>query len=191
MSIYIHKNNQQAGPFEESRVLEMLKKGQLSLNDMAIRYGETNWQSLGSLFANQPVASATAFASNSQTLAAYPKKGGFRRVLGVCMLVIGILMLLVGSYFSYNLFTASERPVFCQWEERDFQELQAAYAIYQKYKDNESLAKFQSLNKIVESEGRDCAAAIDSMKRYRILFSATTIIGFFIALIGFFLRIFR
>ena len=43
MSIYISKNNQQTGPFDESRVLEMLASGQLSPNDFAIRQGATQW----------------------------------------------------------------------------------------------------------------------------------------------------
>lgn len=52
MSIYISKNNQQLGPFEESKVLEMLGGGQLSPNDLAIRHGEEQWRKLGEFYPN-------------------------------------------------------------------------------------------------------------------------------------------
>jgi len=52
MSIYIYKNNQQSGPFEEGRILESLAAGQLSPEDLAIRQGERDWKPLGVLFPN-------------------------------------------------------------------------------------------------------------------------------------------
>lgn len=50
MQIYINKDNQQLGPFEETKVLEMLGNGQLSTNDLGIRQGENQWQNLGKLY---------------------------------------------------------------------------------------------------------------------------------------------
>jgi hypothetical protein len=50
MSIYISKNNQQFGPFEESKVLELLNSGQLSPDDFGIRQGSNQWQKLGEMF---------------------------------------------------------------------------------------------------------------------------------------------
>ena len=52
MTIYISKNNQQLGPFEELKVLEMLRRGELSRDDLAIRHGENEWQKLGVFFPN-------------------------------------------------------------------------------------------------------------------------------------------
>lgn len=52
MSVYIFKNNQQSGPFEESQVLEWLASGKLSPNDMAIRQGDAQWQPLILLFSS-------------------------------------------------------------------------------------------------------------------------------------------
>lgn len=52
MQIYVTKNNQQLGPFEETKVLDMLRAGQLSGNDMAFRQGDRQWQKLGSLYPN-------------------------------------------------------------------------------------------------------------------------------------------
>jgi hypothetical protein len=52
MQIYINKNGQQLGCFEEVKVLEMLQNGQFSANDLAIKYGETQWSSLKDMFPN-------------------------------------------------------------------------------------------------------------------------------------------
>lgn len=56
MSIYLYKNNEQVGPYEESTVRDWLQNGQLSPNDSAIREGMTEWQPLGKLLFgdNQP-----------------------------------------------------------------------------------------------------------------------------------------
>lgn len=37
MSVYIYKNDQQTGPFEERKILEWLKSGKLSGEDFAYR----------------------------------------------------------------------------------------------------------------------------------------------------------
>lgn len=50
MAMYISRNNQQLGPFEDAQVLAMLSRNELSPNDPAIRHGETSWQRLGVYF---------------------------------------------------------------------------------------------------------------------------------------------
>lgn len=50
MQIYVNKNGQQLGPFDENAVLEMIKNGQLSPDDPAIRQGQQQWQTLGVMF---------------------------------------------------------------------------------------------------------------------------------------------
>ena len=52
MPIYISKNNQQLGPFDDAKVLEMLRRGELSANDAAIRHGENEWRKLSHYFPN-------------------------------------------------------------------------------------------------------------------------------------------
>ena len=62
MSTYIYKNNQQAGPFEDTAVLEWLKNGQLSGEDFGCRANAKEWQSLKTLFGNnsaQPLPVST------------------------------------------------------------------------------------------------------------------------------------
>jgi GYF domain 2 len=50
MSIYLYKNNQQYGPYDEAAVLEWLRTGRCSLGDLAYREGMTQWQPLKVLF---------------------------------------------------------------------------------------------------------------------------------------------
>ena len=51
MSLYLYKDNQQVGPFDESTVRQWLQNGQCAPNDPAIREGMTEWQPLGTLIA--------------------------------------------------------------------------------------------------------------------------------------------
>jgi hypothetical protein len=94
MSIYIYKNNQQMGPFEEERVLEMLKSGELSANDMAVPQGDKDWQKLGSLFPNASNQPPAAVATVNQPA---PKKSRKGLLLGcgsfflIALLVTGVL----------------------------------------------------------------------------------------------------
>jgi len=74
MSIYIYKNNQQAGPFEQNNVLEWLKNGQLSLEDMAFWQGATKWQPLKKLFSTpKPVPAANVTHQKTEETPIYRK----------------------------------------------------------------------------------------------------------------------
>jgi GYF domain 2 len=91
MQIYISKNNQQTGPFEQAKILEMLKKGQLSPNDLAIRHGEKEWQKLSVYF---PGVGNHALAGVAPSV---PKKGGKSFLFGcggfflVGLIIAGVL----------------------------------------------------------------------------------------------------
>jgi len=50
MAIYIHRNGEQFGPYEEQIVIDQLRKGQLSPDDLGIRQGDKDWQKLGVMF---------------------------------------------------------------------------------------------------------------------------------------------
>ena len=83
MQIYINKNGQQLGPFEENAVFKMLQNGQFSAGDLGIRQGETQWRRLDNLFPN-----ANSFTNNppppvnKQSLQP-PKKSGLKVLLAV------------------------------------------------------------------------------------------------------------
>jgi len=49
MNIYIHKNEEQLGPFDESQISEALSSGEISLEDLAWKEGLTEWVRLGDL----------------------------------------------------------------------------------------------------------------------------------------------
>jgi hypothetical protein len=97
MSIYIYKNNQQSGPFEEAKVLEMLKSGQLSPNDLAVRKGGQDWQKLDSLFPTFGSAAPGASINTDAVKQVTPKKSRKGLLLGcggflvIASLVFGIL----------------------------------------------------------------------------------------------------
>lgn len=68
MKIYIDKNNQQSGPFEEAQVLEMVGIGLYSPDDLAIRHGENQWQPLKVLLPHlfQTAPTNTVVSNNQQ-----------------------------------------------------------------------------------------------------------------------------
>lgn len=113
MLIYIYKNNQQLGPFEEGKILEWLAAGQLSYDDLAVRKGGTKWEPLRSLLTavQNPAVSPQSF---SQSVAApvaagnpVAKKGG--KVFLFVMLST-ILMLFAGLVGSAVIFAVSRTP---------------------------------------------------------------------------------
>jgi hypothetical protein len=67
MPIYIYKNNQQYGPYEDAAVLDWLRTGRCSLDDLACREGMNQWQPLKILFP----ASATPQINSSNQPSTY------------------------------------------------------------------------------------------------------------------------
>lgn len=73
MQIYVSRNNQQLGPFEEAKVLAMLGSGDLSATDLAIRQGEQAWQPLAAIcqgvsVSNPPIQAAQAASASRTTV---------------------------------------------------------------------------------------------------------------------------
>src|SRR3954469_21155102 len=104
MAVYIYKNNQQSGPYEESAVAEWLKKGQLSPEDMACQQGSSQWQPLKVLFpefgvapaiqAPLPVGGQVSAPVANQVSVDKKAGGGCRRLLGALMLAAGLVLFL-------------------------------------------------------------------------------------------------
>jgi hypothetical protein len=53
MILYIFRNNQQLGPFDESHVRDALRNGTFSANDLACPEGSTEWLPLSTFFPNE------------------------------------------------------------------------------------------------------------------------------------------
>lgn len=95
MQVYISKNNQRFGPFEETKVFEMLRQGQFSPNDFGIRYGENQWQTLRTMFSNDLSLAATQNVNDAVT-SKKSKKGlmfGCFGFLLIGVIVFGVLAL--------------------------------------------------------------------------------------------------
>ena len=109
MQIYINRNGQQLGAFDENAVLQMLQSGQLSPNDFGIRQGEQQWQPLGKLFpsVNQTPnfgANPLNAQNNFQTPTPAKKSGASKGCL-FSLLGFGVLVILaVAGLFGYFLF---------------------------------------------------------------------------------------
>jgi GYF domain 2 len=50
MQIYIKKNNEKLGPFDENKVPEMISSGEVSLTDFILRYGDPDWSAIGNYY---------------------------------------------------------------------------------------------------------------------------------------------
>ena len=105
MPIYVKRNNQQSGPFDDEIVIDRLRTGQLSPTDLGIRQGGSAWQSLGDMFPGvAPSGTASAGAADrfaagagapggTASVASSPKKGG---CLKGALIGTGLLLLLLG-----------------------------------------------------------------------------------------------
>lgn len=99
MQIYVTKNGQQLGPFEENVVQEKLRNGVFSPADLGIRQGETAWCSLGEMFPGSIGGGQIPPSAQSEPVA---KKGGCLKSgligAGILLLVIGVVIA-AGSRF--------------------------------------------------------------------------------------------
>jgi hypothetical protein len=102
MPIYINKNGQQSGPFEDSVVIDQLRSGSLSPNDMAIRQGDASWQRVGDMFPGVSAGPSSSSASPLgatvtapvESVAPAAKKGG--GCLKGGLIGTGLILLLLG-----------------------------------------------------------------------------------------------
>jgi hypothetical protein len=63
MKLFVFKNGQQLGPFDETAVTSSLRSGQFSGEDLGIREGDSQWQPLSVLFPLAEPARHAGFAS--------------------------------------------------------------------------------------------------------------------------------
>jgi hypothetical protein len=116
MSIYIYKNNQQTGPFEEGKVLEWLANGQLSPEDLAVKQGESQWKPLKDLFLGAPQKmpeSQTGFSSpNIPSVAGnLPQKSGSKTFLFLLLGFGALFLIVVVGIAGFFLVGRSKRPI--------------------------------------------------------------------------------
>jgi hypothetical protein len=111
MSIYIHKNGEQFGPYEDHIVIDQLRNGQLSPDDMGIRQGEKDWQKLAAMFPNATAAASFAAippppvaetAPPVQYEAIYRGTAMQKIFFGLC-LFIAVIVFGAAAYYFYSL----------------------------------------------------------------------------------------
>ncbi|GEM_PF-5086371 len=110
MHVYICKNNQQSGPFEEWVVIEKLKTGHLSPYDMAFKSGESEWSTLGKLFPK--AAWANNLPTKTQVQTPQTKSGSSKGVLFALLGLGGLFLIgvigLAGIFIIYKTTTNSK-----------------------------------------------------------------------------------
>ena len=109
MSIYINSGGKQSGPFDEKNVLERLKNGQMSMDDLGIRQGESQWRRLREMFPNAvlPPLQASAFVAspvlvpvNSADVVPLYRKTTIQKIFfGLIFLGIGVAFIGSVVYF--------------------------------------------------------------------------------------------
>lgn len=202
MQLFVYKNNQQLGPFDENGVLDQLRSGQLSPDDLGIREGETNWTRLGDIFAgrlqlNEPPASAFTLPiqGGGQVFAApaaAPRSGGgCRKAAGWTILIVGLLMFLGGAAiavatpFAYSMLT-------CDIADKEWAKVEELKKKYDAAKGTpEEYAAGVELKQQLDSAAiwnEGCAEQKATRRWYQIGSIAVAVVGFFMMIIGFFIR---
>lgn len=195
MSIYINKNNQQSGPYEDQIVIDQLRSGQLSPDDMAVKHGGTNWQRLGEMFPdvvpNKQAAADSTVRQGSVTDSTEPaKKAGCRKVLGWGMTVFGLLVMLgcVGA----AIVNRTTDPYLCQQADRHAKEAEEAQREVQAAKgtprEGEALRKLMDKNTSFKVSTESCGDMMDYYRWWFIAFLGLGGFGFVTAIVGFFIR---
>lgn len=197
MPIYVNKNNQQSGPYEDRVILDQLRSGLLSDDDLGIRQGESSWQRLGEMFPGvgrsqspgPPIGAAEA-ASGVATASASPaaKKGG---CLKPGLIVAGLLFLLLGiSIAAGSRFIPS---VSCDLAEADANKIDKLEADLDKATKNGNFDKIGPLQRELTEElsGAAVSEKYCDDDKFRnnavgVAGGAMAFVGFLMALIGMF-----
>jgi hypothetical protein len=200
MPIYVTKDNQQSGPYEDHVVVDQLKNGMLSPNDLGIRPGETSWQKLGDMFPGvgggqsvppppPPVSASTGSKPGEfAAVPAHAKKGGCLKVglisIGLASLLLGICAA-VGSRFIPS--------VSCDLVESDSKEIQKLNSDLDKAKKAGDTAEvrtveFQLKQALSGAEASQANCDQDKLRNNIVgaVGGGLAVVGFLLAVIGFF-----
>jgi hypothetical protein len=201
MPIYINKNNQQSGPYEDHVVIEQLRGGYLSPNDLGIRHGETTWRRLGDLF---PEAAARPAERTAPTPSAMPRPmaaqmastppkaaGGCRKPLGWTILGFGLLLMLGGALAFVGTF-AVYSSISCDLAEIDNKKIDELAKKYEAAKgsDEEIEIEIELKREIAgaEQSNKYCADEKATKRMFQIGSIAVVLVGFIMLITGFFIR---
>jgi hypothetical protein len=202
MSIYINKNNQQSGPYEEHVVIEQLRNGMLSPNDMGIRHGESAWQKLGDMFPDavrkttepSPAVNAVGAGAphaSASVQAPAAKGGGCRGVAGILLMIFGVLALLGGGGMAIGTPFIYTTPS-CEFAESDWKEIEDLKKKYDAAKDTyeETSVEYQlkSAMAAYETSSKHCDEQKSTMRMFQIGFGVAAFVGLLMIIVGFIVR---
>lgn len=204
MSIYIYKNGEQSGPFDESIILEKLRIGHLSRKDLAIRTGGTEWQPLEILFPEfakpspphaqappSPTSKAPTPATNFVAGAAPAKNsGGCRKVFGWLLLIFGLLLFLggIGGAVVNRMMPLHQCELADQYDRESEQAVKDADAARGTPKQAELEAKAKDKIEWARTWLRGCIEARSQHMIYLVALLAAAGTGFLMMIVGFFVR---
>ncbi len=197
MSIYVTKDNQQSGPYEDHVIIDQLKSGMLSLSDLGIRQGETSWQSLGEMFPGVDSGRSTATSApplsvgdGSTPTPAPPaaKKGG---CLKAGLIATGLVFLLLGiGAAAGSRFIPS---VSCDLVESDAREIEKLRSDLDKATKNSDSDEVRTIQFMLNQELSGARASQENCDQDKlrdniiaVVGSGFAAVGFLFAVIGFF-----
>ncbi len=195
MQIFINKNGQQFGPFEENKVLEMLQNRQLSPNDFGFRQGDGQWRKLTDIFPVHSINPSPPILpiSISQTNKV-KSNSGWRRFFGNILLRLGILILLAGVVGAGRGYYYSQpaQHYSCQMADKNLQKSEQSLKEYQAAKGTPlEVEKGLKAKKDIDDFGaysNSCGQLVASFRLWLFVFILIGIIGFVGTVGGFVVR---
>jgi hypothetical protein len=189
-TFYINKNGQQSGPFDEAKVREMLKNGQLLASDLGIKHGESQWQRLSDMFQGVSSDALPPRAIANQTVEKPEKQGkGCRGLLGIGLIVFGIFIVF-GGLANCGLRQKNLSSSACDLYEKAFRESEEAFAKYQKDKTFSNEENWKSKLDSAQSWKATCSSVNSASVFWRNITIGLSIVGLLMLIIGVLLRIF-
>ena len=202
MPIYIHKDGKQSGPYEDHVVIDQLRSGALSPNDMGIRHGGSSWQKLGDMFpdsvrkttqpapaANVAGAAVPLASGAAQTPAA--AGGGCRVTAGILLMVFGLIALIGGAGMAIatpNIYTSPS----CEFAESDWKEIEDLKKKYDAAEDTYEQASIEielkSAMASYDTSSKHCAEQKSTMRMFQIGEAVVAVVGLLMLIVGFFVR---
>ena len=198
MQIYIFKDGRQSGPFDESAVLEQLRTGMFSPDDLAIRQGDRDWSKLGDIFAGrvaaEPVPVTTPHPVPAQQHFAGPagiaETGGCRKILGWLMLIFGLLLFLggAGGAVANRVFPPGTCEIADQYQAEADRAGKGADAARGTPKQVELETKAKEKIESARIWTRGCAESMSVHNMFLAALIGSSVIGFLIFTTGYFVR---
>jgi hypothetical protein len=201
MPIYINKNGQQSGPYEDHIVRDQLTSGVLSPSTMGIRHGDATWQRLGDMFPDavrkeEPSAAVRAAApavSPASEVVATPAaaRGGCRGVAAILLMVLGAMALLGGAGLALATPFVYTTPS-CDFAESDWKEIEELKKKYDAADDTYEKASVEVDLKTAmagyETSAKHCADQKSTMRMFQIGEGGVAVVGLLMLIVGFVIR---